>query len=228
LINITPERNYVLPTDFENMNQYGVIYIATHGSPDTLECGPVFYNIEKTKDWQDWITTNKEYSRTEPNTWAEGNWFYTYRKVLTPEWTRCLTLRANYFTNHNTSLGNSIVYIDACNSDLLRLNLNSPFHTSRVYLGHDRPNYGMWSRQVAYKFFCYMIFGTGVVPSQNQDNPTLPLSVQEAYTELTYKDVNPIFNMNPDPTDYGPVNPNLPYRPDIRLNAHEYQGCQLA
>ena len=225
-LNILPERNYVLPSDFLNLSQYGIIYIATHGTPTSLSCGPVFDNIPETQR-----LNAKEYSEIDPNK-IDGTWCYSYIEINDPDNSeqfiriKHISL-SNNFLMQQASINNSIVYLDACSSYGLRQ--YSPFNTAYVYFGHDITNYVPWSRRLAYKFFCCMMFGIDEIPEHNSDSSNaIPLSVRNAYNKFTSPplllgDPN---RLNPDPGDYR-INPNLPINSVTRQNAYAYYNCRL-
>ena len=228
-LNILPERNYVLPGDFLNLSQYGIIYIATHGTPTSLSCGPVFDNIPETQS-----LNAKEYSEIDPNK-LDGTWFYSYREIKDPDNPEQiirikLIALSNNFLSQQQPIKNSIVYLDACKSAVDNgLKGYSPFNTAYVYLGHHKSCYVPWARRLAYKFFCYMMFGIDHIPESNSDSPdAIPLSVRNSYNKFTSPplllgDSN---RLNPDP-GYYPIDPNWPINPFDHRNAYNYYDCRL-
>ncbi len=225
-LNILPERNYVLPSDFLNLSQYGIIYIATHGTKRSLSCGPVFDNIPETQS-----LNAKEYSEIDPNK-IDGTWCYSYIEINDPDNPEQIIrikhiALSNNFLSQQQPIKNSIVYLDACESAAdYSLKGYPPFKTAYVYLGNSKDSYVPWSRRLAYKFLCYMMFGVDGIPEQESE--ALPLSVRDAYNKFTSPPLiqNDPNRLNPDP-GYYPIDPNRPINPITGDNGYNYQDCML-
>jgi hypothetical protein len=174
------DRNYIIPDqDFRNMNKYGIIYIATHGSDGTLACGYLFENV---KEITDFITHNKEYIENDQSTY-DGVWTMEYRRVGNLDLPldrlfKTYYINYNFFKNE-PPLSDSIVYIDACQSFNFWYK-GSPFNTAKVYFGHNKDSNYDWSRMLAFKIFCSMMFG-GVPTYSDTSSLPPPKSVRDAY-----------------------------------------------
>jgi len=207
---ICNDSGQITPENYYGHGEYGIVYIATHGSKNTLSCGLLYDNDNegdgKTKDW---MKANKEYNRDN----KDGLWFIHYQAVRNEDTgnyfhVKRLSLTKNFLKKQNFS--NAIVYIDACFSYILYFN-GDGFTGAKVFLGHDKKNYSGWSRFVAYKFFTYMMYGTG-----SPSNPT-PMSVGQARDKL-YD-----MGLNPDPTPYDGTPWELAYKwCHLMLGAENY------
>jgi hypothetical protein len=206
-VSTTGKDNIVSPYDYMDMYQYSVIYIATHGFPEGIYCGPF---VEDDEDTTTWIQYNKD-KIFDPNH-PTGLWTWAYAEekwdpnTLPVDLNGNKALRKGLFLSKNFFKGQdfsgSIIYISACYSG----DLKDTFNSADIYLGHANKDTGIgqksaskWSRPLAYYFFYYMMEGyidPNDVPHYvknpaNPVGPARPMSVNEAYKSLVDQKVNP-------------------------------------
>jgi hypothetical protein len=200
------EKNIVTPYDFSHMNDYGIIYIATHSNEQDLVCSLMFSGDPNTNTWMK--EHYKENISIDPN---NGNWGTGWK------YGRALMARNLYFNKKFFSqqkFKNSIVFINGCYSWQLADAFCNRDNGAKVYIGYDNKTYLPWAGEVAYKFFYYMMYGTNGLENQTEPNALPPMNVGDACNRLTTVD-----KLNPLSTEY-PHDPNF-----TRFN--ECVGCQL-
>ena len=179
------------------MDQYGIIYIATHGSSISLQCGLVFDNDPNTKTWveehkNERYNANPRSIHYNPN----GTWNFLYLRGggNLYDGQKRLSLTINFFKQQH--LNNSLVFIDACQSWKIR----DAFNGAKVYLGYFSDHNILWARSVSYQFFYYMMYGD---ETPFISNP--PMNVTQAYNTLKIKEQNPDLTLytNPPPSYQG-------------------------
>jgi len=233
--------NIIRPEDFQDLANYGIIYIATHGSPTGINLGPKYYKEngeldEVLKAWLDGYTEGKYF----------GDWNTCYVTVIDsaspyykdkiPGVLEACELHASVFDG---DFSKSLVYINACNSYNFIKQPGNPFSGAKAYLGYDRFAGNNWARNISYYFFLYMIDGyekpimifaepNSPVPEANSISDPSPLpssnpmSVRqaiEAFSKVIYNTTGK--SANPDPHNYFDTNkyPNK--------EVQQAQGCTL-
>jgi len=216
----------VTPYDFEDMGNYGVIYIFTHGTEEWIYCGPIYLNDYN--KWS-WIKKHMNLDRYNPDKPLDLTWDITYSKFTVADYTPTLLLGPGFL--NNIDFNNAIVYLNACTS--YNLDIGSAFlRTCSAFLGYDRITNAVWSDTVSYFFFRYMMYGYDMDPPNDppktiiigdkvtyQDikvypfltSQTPPMSIKDSYTTLKklgfYQDKNTYLDPNhylpnPDPTTF--------------------------
>jgi len=233
--------NIIRPEDFQDLANYGIIYIATHGSPTGINLGPKYYKEngeldEVLKAWLDGYTEGKYF----------GDWNTCYVTVIDsaspyykdniPGVLEACELHKSVFDG---DFSKSLVYINACNSYNFIKQPGNPFSGAKAYLGYDRFAGNNWARNISYYFFLYMIDGyekpimifaepNSPVPEANSISDPSPLpssnpmSVRqaiEAFSKVIYNTTGK--SANPDPHNYFDTNkyPNK--------EVQQAQGCTL-
>jgi len=161
--------NIVRPEDFEDLQNYGIIYIATHGLEDGISACPFYENDEKLKTWaqnnnclgwwDDWNSWNiNEKSPYWEIEYPEFKLLKTdlpryLPKILT---TKNIKLGPTFFRNQD--LSGSLIYLNACFSDKY-YNTGGFFALGlpKIYLGNDRNTGCWWAENLAYYYFYYLI-----------------------------------------------------------------------
>ncbi|MEQ8167424.1 MAG: hypothetical protein ABRQ38_00895 [Candidatus Eremiobacterota bacterium] len=197
--------NVVKPQDFEatNLNQYGVIYIDTHGNPDGLMACPYYVDNNNQPDEQlkSWMTQHSTPSG-KPINWHYSNVFFG---TLYPEraedqlmggpnadksiFYRAIFLEKGFFVAQDYDFNSkSIVYINACASWPFYYdnpNTPRPFLKAGVYIGAvPDGEFFYLHNNLAYNFFSYIL---GRNPSNIGQKLDFQLNVRDAYTK-TLKD----------------------------------------
>lgn len=229
----------IRPEDFQDLDNYGIIYIATHGSPTGISLGPKYEGDNVLKGWLD--------NHTEGKYFGEWNTCYVtvidpaspYYKDKIPSVIEACELHASVIEG---DFSKSLVYINACSSYNFIKQPGNPFSGAKAYLGYDRFAGNNWARDISYYFFLYMIDGykkpimifaepkspTPEANSISDPSPlpsSNPMSIQqamEAFSKVTYKNNVPPYNLaNPDPHDYSDTDkyPNT--------EVQQAQGCTL-
>ena len=204
----------VTPFDLENMQDYGIIYIATHANEHGMISNVVHERHEEIPLERDllhywlWFYRNSEF-RYNPLNFdpdEEGLWSYITFEVEAEGIVyryKMLLLTKKFF--QNKSYNNSIVYIDACYSWHLRdAFMNIPAEKPKVYIGNTGPAYIPWSRLVAYQFFNQMMYGfKEPIPIPRPDGIPIvfppsyilpvppPMSAKDSYDKLGTEGLNP-------------------------------------
>lgn len=191
------EKNIISPYNLSRLDQYGIIYIATHGSSISLQCGLVFDNDPNTRTWveehkNERYNANPRSIHYNPN----GTWNFLYLRGggNLYDGQKRLSLTINFFKQQH--LNNSLVFIDACQSWKIR----DAFNGAKVYLGYFSDHNILWARSVSYQFFYYMMYGD---ETPFISNP--PMNVTQAYNTLKIKEQNPDLTLytNPPPSYQG-------------------------
>jgi len=167
------------PQDFVNMDEYGVIYIRTHGIPSAIMACPYYAGDPELESW---INDPVNYGK-----WRFGyalfspvySFPYSYdeTKVI---YYKSVMLKREFFTksSYNNDFGGSILYLDACESwlfnDSLFGFLDPPFKNVKVYIGSENKASIKKSSKIAHDFFRYML-------GMNTDNQ--PMNVKDAFNQ---------------------------------------------
>ena len=245
LTKIVNEENIIRPQDFENLNEYGIIHIATHGSPyDILAC-PLYNGDSEEyngfdKEIYEWIEKMEALERTTgKDLYCFGGSYYPIKppsfekKPLLPS----IGLTRDFFNMY--SFDGSLVFLECCwgwefhqpeiNDGWIgdTVEAEGAFSDAKVFLGNDRVSDLFWSREIAYFYFCYLAegFKTGfsenlwdLAPPENQ--PQLP-DPYPSGDPMSVKAAHDIFggnlHLNPDPQEYR----------DIEGNLEDKTGCVL-
>jgi len=166
-----PNDNPVMPKDFENVKDYGVIFVEAHGivgiTPETnrslsiIEACPKYIDPatgEVDSELKDWCDNH-------PNEWDEAivdlGIFYTEKEnpiTLTGNLYQIpiIGLRPAFFAK-NWNCQGSLVMINACYSwDFYNLN-TQPFRNAQVYIGAAGKERYLYLGEFSYNFFCSML-----------------------------------------------------------------------
>ncbi|MEQ8186980.1 MAG: hypothetical protein ABRQ39_03320 [Candidatus Eremiobacterota bacterium] len=176
----------VTPWDFENMEKYGIIYIATHGWTQTddldwevpsddseIQYSYLYCGIDVRSWWLD------RFKKTPIDSWVEthprcndiedpadpGFWRYVYREIKFENavenhpqaWTKTVNFTNRYFAN----LDNGRNFKDS----LIYISacrsywMKEYFKSPKVYLGNEKIGNSGWTRPFAYYFFGFMMYG---------------------------------------------------------------------
>jgi len=207
--------NIPIPDDYENMGNYGLIYIFTHGSEKGIVVCPVIEMEDGTKspietfkdanrDWQwkggstgRWIETWVPLSHL-PSSWpAPNNDKTNVMKVF--------MLLRDYFASKNNfdEYKDAVVYVNACHSS----DLHDCFSGAEIYLGNSTFSDTWWGKNIGYYFFYYMMYGITApvdvplpeyitLPPAPTVTPDQPMHVKQAVDMLS------LYGVNPDPRNY--------------------------
>ena len=216
--------NIIQPEDFQDLADYGIIYITTHGYPDGIACGPMYpENIGYLKD-HNWLNKSEKYSKLQDT----GIWSIDIVTVWDPEAPGSYPSVIEVYELHreffqkcaNRDFSKSLIYINACHSyTFINSERNyNPMSDAKAYLGYDKFAGNNWARNISYYFFLYMIdsykIPVEIFPSEDKNaiiNPvplpsSEPMSAQQAYkifSEVRCTNKLPPYNLaNPDPHDY--------------------------
>lgn len=201
--------NIIIPEDFQDLSNYGVIYIATHGFEDGIALCPMYTNASflDSNNPDSWLNKNEDtdiydistvpfIERSHPE--VRGN-------------IEVVSLNENFFASQNFS--DSLVFLSACESFNFLEQSGNPLHNAKTYLGFSKEAADDWSRDISYYLFLYMIEGyvqpvrlfpaTAYGSISDPDPLPLPepMSVQKAldtFSQVTWGDKK----ANPDPHDY--------------------------
>jgi len=214
ICNILNERNIIRPSDFENIDEYGVIFIdadtSLFGRGDDIIACPLYYEREdiieeETKNWLmshlgDWSWTLGNVDRYLD--W--DNYGPDWKPPLA--WTSCLmiTLTREFFNKQDFS--GSLVFIHGDNSWKLSQEVRSSvtgailppaFQDAQVYLGFTDWLNPEWSIPLSYYFFYYMMheFKQPVMFDAEYPfypPPAGPLNVGDAWNMLAGVNENPV------------------------------------
>ncbi len=210
-------KNIVRPEDYQNIGEYGVIYISTHGLEDNIACCIYYEGDEKLEKWLAENEGKWKYAWVE---WLWGDPYYYEDREENPKYyVKIVMLNEEFFLGQDFS--GSIVFVDACHSGQFYENTHA-FSDAKVYLGFDRSVEAGWTRDLSYSFFYYLmynfemptfygsVFGKKMKTLKAPETfpPPEPMSVRAAYNIL--KEIY----ANPDPFDYS--------------EAPEVQSCQDA
>lgn len=150
--------------DFENLGDYGIIYIDTHGDTSGLYCCPYYINDEgKVDDKLDkWLNDPKnnglwEYVTLQPN--PVMYLYFLSDATNVDVHFKCIYLKKEFFDKQQNFDG-SLVFINACESYFFHL--YGGFSNARVYLGHNVDSRAAWSSSLAFYYFYCMT--TGYIP----------------------------------------------------------------
>jgi len=199
---ISKPDNIIRPQDFEDLDHYGVIYIATHGYSDGIIACPAYFEDEKLNAWID------DYKNLGKNSLLP-NWEYStteYLHILDPigKGMHCtaIKLTENFFYQQDFS--GSLVYINACES--YKFHENAGFWDAKVYLGYNAPREdgtvaSPWCDYLAYYYFYYLMYqfidpmkvypeGFSYTPPDPLPAP-IPMSVRDAYEILKQVEATP-------------------------------------
>lgn len=202
------------PSDFVNMNDYGVIYIDAHGLPDgIMAC------LDYQGDWklQNWLE--------DPNN--KDKWCYGYKElsILYDErgwelwWNpddaiyfRCIVLKYPFFATPNDIYGNddfteTFVYLNACYGweffNTTTPGGNKPFPNVQVFISAQKEAKIKVNGTSAYSIFKYMLaMGTNEPPMSAGDAWSLRNS-------NIMSDDNKLKINNENDTTYLPANTNI-------------------
>jgi len=223
--------NVISPWDFETMSyDYGMIYIACHGTPFSLTAMPCIENDyrDNTEKWFNYYTLKYTSNR--------GLWHYWLKDYSDFSWIRpggehgggfvkTITFNADYFKQPYTMDGLSrdfskkFIIVNACNSYLFQRNYQ-PFN-SKVYIGVEGASHASWSYPFMYYLFLYMMLGACEVPEDIPGYNTsisLPdeawqhrsLSVKESLTTM----LSNHFKVNRDPWPWDGRNATVKMYPE--------------
>jgi len=224
---IIKSENIIRPEDFQDLTNYGVIYIKTHGLNYEIGCGPIYKGDNYLKD-HGWLNDNNKYDPNDPN--STGIWCVGYLPYNIHDKTHNIEiyfLTKNFFkTLPNQDFSKSLIYINACYSfNFLELPDN-PLHSAKAYLGFSKAAGTEWANYISYYFFLYLIEGyqrpIEVFPGNASFNlsdpdpypPAEPMSIQKALATFSQvlwtRPKYPTEFANPDPNPYDPqfYNPN--------------------
>ena len=218
-----PNVTIVRPEDFRNIDNYGIIYIATHGFLSGIAACPFYYcwdnasgEIVEDTELRTWINNNQDVMSDPNSPGTPGTWYLSF--VAAPDdpnapirtGTTMIVLKSNFFTGQGVSYANSIVYIDACQSMDFH-NQNGGFNDAKAYLGYGNAegSYIPWTWQISGYFFHYLMYGFTSLQDMTDYNidrlPALPhdrpMSVREALDVLTEIGANPDPEIHNDPQD---------------------------
>jgi len=200
--------NVVRPIDYEQIDQYGIIYIATHGFANGIAACQCYYyrdssnQIKIDEQLQQWMDDddNKIYDPTNPS--SEGIWWETYvENAETHNRARLILLSQNFFNTQK--FGNSIVYLDACQSWAFHETYGG-FNSAKVYLGYGdaQASYIPWGTYISYYFFRYLMhnFENPVnIPGYTAKSPTLPIDLTKPMRVKDAYDILENIGASPDP-----------------------------
>ncbi|MBU0580375.1 MAG: hypothetical protein KKA19_04280, partial [Candidatus Margulisbacteria bacterium] len=221
--------NVISPWDFETMTyDYGMIYIACHGSSFALTAMPCIENDirDTTERWFDYYTL--KYSSNK------GLWFYWIKDYNDFSWihprgesvggfVKTIVFTSKYFKEPYTMDGvtrdfsNKFIIVSACSSYEFQDNTKA-FGTPLAYIGFGPNVHAGWSYPFAYTILSYMMYGPEnpiFVPGFDSsvkppDLPPRPLDVRDALTILDFH-----YNVNEDPDEPGTKAHLIPeYPPD--------------
>lgn len=173
------EDKVIRPQDFENLGDYGIIYIDTHGDTSGLYCCP-YYVDDKGKvdgDLEKWLKDPKnnglwEYVTTPPNEIMYTYCFSDAKEKNIPLHFKCIKLKMEFFDKQQNFDG-SLVFINACESYFFHL--YGAFPNAKVYLGHNVDARAGWSSSLGFYFFYSMIKGYTPLDKLEQDfGPNIP------------------------------------------------------
>jgi len=208
----------VTPWDYDTMNEYGFVYINTHGSPDSLAAcvylddHPEIIRWEREKQYG--IHNFWDYGYQPIDFWALAPPLcYNFNPPLkTTGWVKTISLNKNFFRGKYSVSPpqNGIIYVVACEADQFSTTFNG---TGVVYLGNSQCPCPMWTEPYTYYFFKFMLEGYSPYvtepaayirgyfgpfpPGSPPFDSYKPMHLQEAHNAL--KDY---FKVNPDPGDY--------------------------
>ncbi|MEQ8191730.1 MAG: hypothetical protein ABRQ39_27435, partial [Candidatus Eremiobacterota bacterium] len=200
----------IRPKDFEDLQDYGIIYIATHGDKEGIYACPYYEDDQTLEDWVNSHNLLEHLSYWEWlwNTEEEVSPFWSFSMVefkplrndlktegLLPERFTIKTIKLEKLFFMNQDLSNSILYMNACKSDKFYQGLFALGYP-RIFLGYDINAGGQWSEHLAYYYFYFMIDqyispnwaiyqdgdGTDVTPDPKPD--PYPMSAKAAYDTL--------------------------------------------
>jgi hypothetical protein len=184
LMDLKKPSSNISPYDLSNLGEYGVIYIATHGTPPhklstgtyepgALSCGVLYENDLNTHKWM----KDNSYHKYSPWPWpylgCNNTWYTTYvgtQKGNRMLWTEHLMLTPYFFKSQK--FDNSIIFLPICYSAANALSdptfadypsndfLCKGFENRcLVYIGCDDEAADVWSQLVPYYYFYYMMYG---------------------------------------------------------------------
>ncbi|MEQ8191661.1 MAG: hypothetical protein ABRQ39_27090, partial [Candidatus Eremiobacterota bacterium] len=186
-------KNLLRPEHFENLSDYGIIFIYAHARDD----GGFSLSLAYEDDLTDPYSTDMGRWLLDHN----GEWEVGYRDSIMnppPDYPpgiyseKCLDIKGDVFRRQNYN--NSLVYLYACTSWIYH---KSVFYDDRargaeVFLGFSGIPDASWGPQVGYHFFCYMIFGEANMPSVS--NPDIkPMSAYQTCKTLSPLNQDPEF-----------------------------------
>jgi hypothetical protein len=228
--------NIIRPEDFQDLADYGVIYVATHGFNYGIACGPMYEGDNYLKD-NNWLDLSKEYNKdnsNSPGIWCLGEAPATDPNSSNTCFIEVYVLTHNFFnTRSNKDFSKSLVYISACDSYNF-INKTNPLNDTKInplsgakaYLAYSKNAELDWSRNISYYLFQYMTEGYEtpifLFPGSNNglSEPTpIPegqMSVQKSIKIFSdVKSIETGKSANPDPHDY------------TNTDASSAQDCEL-
>jgi len=230
---IVKEENIIRPADYEYIDEFGVIYIGTHGARYDMIACPIYYkkasgtlpvanpfNLEHDKEISEWI------QEMELLEWETDEHYYTINAVLFNGCLiHCIGLTREFFNRQNFS--DSLVFVEACNSwnfHLARPEVTFPppydytlppaegaFHDAKVYLGFTKITDLQWGREISYAYFRYLMTGFDMdfTPLMDWDEPEIPDPLPEDGVPMSVKYAHSILEeltINPDPQNHSDPN----------------------
>jgi len=169
---ILNDQNIIRPGDFENIDEYGVIFIdaetSTFGAGDEVIACPLYYEDKRieegTREWLmnnfgDWSLTVEPVDRYIDWDNYGPNWEPPSLRIVT----LAIILKRDFFNKQDFS--GSLVFIHGDNSwylsqsetDIYGQGLPPAFQDAQVYLGFDGWLNPEWSMPLSYYFFYYMM-----------------------------------------------------------------------
>ena len=207
--------NLIDDSSHDTMLDYGMVYIGTHGNPDSLVA---CICIDENPDIQDWIDRHQDvrgicwnYSYQKIDFWAiaPALWGRADRPTYDNGYIKVIALEEEFFRRlySNSSSLKSLIYIHACDS----YGLSDIFtQHGAVYLGMSKSPCPIWSDPLTFFFFEFMLTGyyPGIndpifIPGIHTINPYyLPKLYSQMNVNQSHNALTQYFGVNPDPLNY--------------------------
>ncbi|MEQ8169225.1 MAG: hypothetical protein ABRQ38_10040 [Candidatus Eremiobacterota bacterium] len=209
--------NIIRPGDYEQLGDYGLIYISTHSWNEGIIMGVYTYQDPPTRkwiqnNWGDFMDGTCEFHYQKCDHFGD-----TYPGLGNPitKWGYIQTIAVNkrFFENLNTNpskdFKGSIVFIAGCESGgytddngVITHKLADAFSSADIYLGcYGHVSYVSWHQGIGYYFLRYMMEGPIApvgIPGYDSDKilsgtpapePNCPMHAKEAWDALNYYNV---------------------------------------